>query len=66
VNRVRIRRKYGIEGGVCGDCVAATCCCCCVVALNEREVKGREEAKREKMAVSGLDVREEMVYRPGG
>ena len=54
VNRVRIRRRYGIEGGLCGDCVASSCCCCCVVALNEREVKGREEAKREKMGPAGI------------
>ena len=37
---------YGIEGSVGDDCLKGCCCCCCVLALDEREVEGREERRR--------------------
>lgn len=48
VQRTRLRHAYKLEGGILGDCVRGACCCCCVAVQNEREIKSREEAKRQR------------------
>ncbi|KAI9714124.1 MAG: hypothetical protein M1828_001214 [Chrysothrix sp. TS-e1954] len=41
--RTRVRRTYGIHGGVMDDAVVGCCCCCCTVVQGEREVRARED-----------------------
>ena len=47
MQRARVRHTYKLEGDITGDCVRAACCCCCTILQNEKEVKSREEAKRQ-------------------
>ena len=51
--RTRVRRMYGVEGGVGDDAVIGCCCCCCAVVQSEREVRKREEDEGYKR-VSGM------------
>jgi len=46
IQRTRLRHTYKLEGSLVGDCIRSACCCCCVAVQNEREIKGREEARR--------------------
>ncbi|MCJ1442971.1 MAG: hypothetical protein MMC23_003468 [Stictis urceolatum] len=46
LERGRVRRGYGIRGGMLGDALRGCCCACCVVGQAEREVRGREERWR--------------------
>lgn len=46
IQRTRVRRAYGIEGDVGGDCIRGCCCCCCTIGLSESEMVGREEERR--------------------
>jgi len=52
VQRYRVRREYGIEGGLVGDCLTGCCCCCCAVAQGEGEIRAREE-ERERAGRAG-------------
>lgn len=56
------------SGDVAGDCVRSLCCCCCVVALDEKEVKMREEGKsgdgKEGMVERGYTSPGGMMYSP--
>jgi len=36
------RRRYNIEGGGCGDCMASCCCLPCVLTQESREIEGEE------------------------
>ena len=47
VQRTRVRHMYKLEGDITGDCLRSVCCCCCTAVQNEREVKAREEVKRQ-------------------
>lgn len=47
LQRTRVRHVYKLEGDMVGDCVRGACCCWCTAVQNEREVKGREEKKRQ-------------------
>jgi Cys-rich protein (TIGR01571 family) len=67
VQRTRLRHMYKLEGSVLGDCARSVCCCCCVAVQNEREVKGREEAKRQWAGPASTDVYKsppQMKYAP--
>ena len=44
IQRTRVRRLYRIRGSVVDDCAVGCCCCCCALALDEREVEGRERS----------------------
>ena len=69
VQRTRLRHMYKLEGSVLGDCARAVCCCCCVAVQNEREVKGREDAKRQWAGPVSTDVYKsppQMKYSPQG
>ncbi|EZF32045.1 hypothetical protein H109_00119 [Trichophyton interdigitale MR816] len=46
IQHTRIRRAYGIPGGIMSDCVRASCCTCCTLIQDEREIKTREESSR--------------------
>lgn len=65
VQRTRVRHIYKLEGGVAGDCLRAACCCCCTTIQNEKEVKSREEAKRQ-LAGPGQGYKSvgQMMYAP--
>ncbi|KAK7192389.1 PLAC8 family protein [Paraphaeosphaeria sporulosa] len=65
VQRARVRHVYKLEGDVGGDCVRSVCCCCCVAVQNEREVRGREEAKRQHAGpAAGYKSVGQMAYVP--
>jgi hypothetical protein len=56
---------YKLEGGFAGDCVRGACCCCCVAVQNEREIRGREEAKRQHAGpAAGYTSARQMTYAP--
>lgn len=67
IQRTRLRHMYKLEGGLAGDCVRGLCCCCCVAVQNEKEVKGREEAKRQWAGPASSEVYKspgQMRYAP--
>ncbi|KAF2681749.1 PLAC8-domain-containing protein [Lentithecium fluviatile CBS 122367] len=67
VQRTRLRHMYKLEGSVLGDCVKSVCCCCCVAVQNEREIKTREEAKRQWAGPVSTEVYKsppQMKYTP--
>lgn len=69
VQRTRLRHMYKLEGSFLGDCARGVCCCCCVAVQNEREVKGREDAKRQWAGPVNTDVYKsppQMKYSPQG
>lgn len=69
VQRTRLRHMYKLEGSILGDCAKGVCCCCCVAVQNEREVKLREEAKRQWAGPVNTDVYKsppQMKYAPQG
>lgn len=41
--RGHIRKKYGLPGGGCGDCMRNWCCPCCSVIQQYREVEKRRD-----------------------
>ncbi|KAA8912908.1 PLAC8 family-domain-containing protein [Sphaerosporella brunnea] len=47
LQRSRIRENYRIEGSVASDCVKAYCCSCCVLIQDDREVRHREDQRRQ-------------------
>lgn len=58
---------YKLEGDILGDCVRGACCCCCTAVQNEREIKGREEAKRQYAGPASAQVYKsagQMKYAP--
>ncbi|XP_029957356.1 cornifelin-like [Salarias fasciatus] len=40
--RLSVRRRYGIRGSLCRDCLFSTCCTACVWCQMSREMKMRE------------------------
>jgi Cys-rich protein (TIGR01571 family) len=46
IQHSRVRKTYGIPGGVGTDFVRACCCCCCTLSQDEKEVKFRESQAR--------------------
>jgi len=36
--RKKIREKFGLKGGCCGDCFRHCCCPCCALIQEEKEV----------------------------
>jgi Cys-rich protein (TIGR01571 family) len=47
IQHSRVRKAYGIPGGVGTDLLRACCCCCCTLSQDEKEIKYREtEARR--------------------
>ncbi|KAK3904494.1 PLAC8 family-domain-containing protein [Staphylotrichum tortipilum] len=44
IQRTKIRKRYGIEGGVCGDFWRNLCCPCCSVIQQYKEVEKRRDA----------------------
>jgi len=44
MQRGDIRKRFGINGGGCTDCLASACCTCCVVIQSEKEVVERTSA----------------------
>lgn len=70
IQHTRIRKKYEMQegsGNVPGDCVKSLCCCCCVIALDEKEVKMREEGKiggKEGMVERAYTSPGAMMYSP--
>ncbi|KAF9736453.1 PLAC8 family protein [Paraphaeosphaeria minitans] len=63
VQRARVRHVYKLEGDMAGDCVRGVCCCCCVAVQNEREVRAREEAKRQRAGpAAGYQSVGQMAY----
>ncbi|KID94436.1 putative protein family Cys-rich, partial [Metarhizium majus ARSEF 297] len=40
--REEIRKRYNIEGSLCGDCCTSYWCMCCALTQQENEVKSRE------------------------
>ncbi|CRG84122.1 hypothetical protein PISL3812_01451 [Talaromyces islandicus] len=71
IQHTRTRRAYQIEGGICSDCVRATCCPCCTCIRNEREIKLREDARAQSAQLSGANFVSpyippgQMQYRAG-
>ena len=47
IQHTRVRKAYGITGGVGTDFVRACCCCCCTLAQDEKEAKYRETRARD-------------------
>ncbi|KAF1348468.1 hypothetical protein BDV97DRAFT_277856, partial [Delphinella strobiligena] len=43
MQRASMRKKLGIEGDGCTDCLASTFCTCCAMVQQEKEVKERAE-----------------------
>ncbi|KAF1969446.1 PLAC8-domain-containing protein [Bimuria novae-zelandiae CBS 107.79] len=65
VQRTRVRHMYKLEGDIVGDCVRGACCCCCTAVQNEREVRSREEAKRQWAGpAQGYKSVGQMMYAP--
>ncbi|KAF2468881.1 PLAC8-domain-containing protein [Lindgomyces ingoldianus] len=67
IHRTKIRHLYKLSGSCAGDFARSCCCCCCVAIQNEREVRGREESKRQWAGPASNDVYrapEMMVYSP--
>jgi Cys-rich protein (TIGR01571 family) len=46
IQHSRVRKAYGIPGGVGTDFVRACCCCCCTLSQDEKEIKFRENQAR--------------------
>eukprot|EP00727_Mastigamoeba_balamuthi_P010796 m51a1_g6339 hypothetical protein (816) ;mRNA; f:29128-32811 len=46
LHRQMVRRKYGIEGGVCGDVCVSCMCPCCALSQIAREIQTREALVR--------------------
>lgn len=46
IQRAEMRKRFGIEGNACGDCMATCCCLPCAQAQLEVEVKERGEDHR--------------------
>ncbi|KAF7326508.1 HD domain-containing protein [Mycena sanguinolenta] len=44
MNRGEVRRRYGIDGGSCGDCMAAWCCPSCDLTQVSREIELEEKS----------------------
>jgi Cys-rich protein (TIGR01571 family) len=71
IQHTRTRRAYRIEGGICSDCVRATCCPCCTCIRNEREIKLREDARAHSAQLNGANFVSpylspgQMQYRAG-
>lgn len=65
VQRTRVRHVYKLEGDIAGDCLRSVCCCCCTAVQNEREVKSREEVKRQLAGpAQGYKSVGQMKYAP--
>ncbi|BGP51312.1 hypothetical protein JCM10450v2_007250 [Rhodotorula kratochvilovae] len=54
--RGRLRARYGIRGGACGDCCAAWACNPCVQAQHAREIGREEEALWAGGAGAGMQL----------
>ncbi|KAH9871399.1 hypothetical protein IAQ61_005578 [Plenodomus lingam] len=66
LQRTRIRHAYKLRGSLAGDVARGCCCCCCVAVQNEREVRGREEARGRLAGPASAEVYVRdpgMVYR---
>ncbi|KAK2789428.1 hypothetical protein FQN51_002710 [Onygenales sp. PD_10] len=50
IQHSRTRRAYAIPGSIPSDCVRATCCTCCTLIQDEREIKQREEGRRQTVS----------------
>ncbi|KAJ6454354.1 PLAC8 family-domain-containing protein [Mycena sanguinolenta] len=44
MNRGEVRRRYGIDGGSCGDCLSAWCCPACDLTQVSREIELEEKS----------------------
>ncbi|KAF8510657.1 PLAC8 family-domain-containing protein [Hysterangium stoloniferum] len=49
-NRGNIRRRYRIEGGGCGDCMASWCCTPCELTQESRELELEEQSMGQQKA----------------
>ncbi|KAG6819406.1 hypothetical protein H0H93_012136 [Arthromyces matolae] len=43
-NRTNLRRRYGIRGGGCSDCMVSCCCIPCALSQEEAEIELEERA----------------------
>ncbi|ORY15304.1 PLAC8 family-domain-containing protein [Clohesyomyces aquaticus] len=67
VHRTKLRHMYKLSGSCGSDFVKSCCCCCCVAIQNEREVRDREESKRQWAGPASTEMYrapERMVYSP--
>jgi Cys-rich protein (TIGR01571 family) len=55
IQHSRVRKSYGIPGGVGTDFVRAAGCCCCTLSQDEKEIKSRESHSR-RPSVSNLPM----------
>ncbi|KAF9893232.1 hypothetical protein FE257_011655 [Aspergillus nanangensis] len=54
IQHTRVRKAYGIRGGICSDCVRATCCMCCTLIQDETEIRKREDDRAKAARESGV------------
>ncbi|SMR51059.1 unnamed protein product [Zymoseptoria tritici ST99CH_1E4] len=65
--RLDIRKKYGLRGNHCTDCLAAFCCQPCTLAQLDEEVRKRNEAEQRKLTATSKQPavqQQEMLYLP--
>lgn len=46
--RDALQRRYGINGGGCGNCMTASCCMCCAQVQHVRELQDEQDALMNK------------------
>lgn len=47
MQRSEVRKRFGIKGNGCTDCLASTCCTCC--SMVQQQVEVRERAEKQPM-----------------
>ncbi|KAL4800672.1 PLAC8 family protein [Aspergillus venezuelensis] len=67
LERRRIRKRYNIKGGICGDFWGSVCCVQNVLVQNENEFISRNEMAKTNVVQGGyIGVQGMMYSTPGG